>query len=152
MNLEKNWIFCFIIELVFYVVFAFILFILSDSVAFSIIPVLAKWAYTTFVIQKPGRSKFYRLPSDICKVIVLEKRIHNSIITEFFCEWIIFNTVEGQQIKAYVTVPFNAKERRNVSEFNIGDTGMLHYRKGKKHLYFEEFVKFELGDVENHDS
>ena len=150
-NSKKSWLFEYIVEVIYLVIITAAFLAVGFSITATVVIVLVKWTYTTFVIHKPGRSNLYRLPTMLCKGKVFEKKLRKPIFTEFFCEWIIFKTEAGEQIKAYITVPFNANERKNLNIFNIGDTGTLHYRQGKKHLYFEDFVKSESNSETSED-
>ena len=78
-----------------------------------------------------------------CNGIIKVKHIHGYLGMCFLQEYIIFNTMDAQQVKLYISDCGTGSERRHLYTFNVGDIGTIHFRKGKKYNYFEEFEKYE---------
>jgi hypothetical protein len=156
MSIKKNWVFCLIIEFVVFSVWGLLIlfiptyFVFSNTVfsfVFTVVLVLLKESYHVLIQHKPLKSQLYRMTLMAYEGVVLDKHMHKSLATVFLREYILFNT-GGKQHKIYIAEPSNGETRNNLSTFNIGDTGTLHYRKGKKHLYFEEFEKGIQGEID----
>jgi hypothetical protein len=139
---QKNWRLELVAEFAFYGAFGLMLFTVFSSV-FPVVILLFAIPYWNFIQHKPFKSKLYRLPLKTLEGKIVLKRVCNPIFTTIFREWIMFNAVNGQQIKVYVPMAFNSVEYWNLSTLNIGDFATLRYRKGRKHLYFESFEKHE---------
>jgi hypothetical protein len=118
-----------------------LIFVVTSSFVWAIVPLTIGEAHRIFVQHKLLDSILYRLPCKTVEAIVEKKRIYKFIGSLFLREYVVFDTAEGQQIKVYLSA--SAVERSYISAFNIGDFGTLHYRKGRTHLYYEDFEKFE---------
>jgi len=103
--------------------------------------------YNRFIRRKPSAAKCYRLPLVACVGIVTEKHTYRPLRRE----WILVDTADGQQIKAYIPATGIGSLQRTLSSFAVGDKGTLHYRKGKKFNYFEEFGQ-DLDADTKHDN
>lgn len=97
-----------------------------------------------FIIYRKRRSMmivgFYLRPQIECKGVVTEIRRskHTFFVFEYFSqEWVLFTTIEGQHVKAYlpmVNVDTNLR-------FYVGSEGTMYYRKGINFNNFEHFVR-----------
>ena len=153
-NLEKSWKFALTFEIVMQVIvpvpaFVLIYFYVTNSVPLALMAyiffsvlLLARDLFGQFVLHKPLSSKRYRLPLIEHEGMVVEKYIN--LKKYFLREWIIFNTADGQQIKAYIQT---GDQRKWIAIVSVGDTGTFRYRKGKDYNYFEEFTP-KLDDSE----
>jgi len=145
---HKSWVFEFVIELVyfigsilFFLIFAYAVYgnIIYSFFVASVVP-LRFW-YSIFIQHKPLGSKLCKLPLLKYNGIIKSKHIYGFWGSCFFQEYIIFIDADNNQIKLYI--PSLGRERRHLYTFNVGDVGTIHFRKGKKYNYFEEFEKFE---------
>ena len=109
--------------------------------AVSAVLLKVRFLFSAIVQRKAQKSKRYRLPLIKCKGKVAEKHTHKNPQNLFLREWIIFSTLDGQQIKAYIPSFGAGEEHRHLATFSTGDTGILYYRKDKKFNHFEEFYK-----------
>ena len=147
-NIKKSWQFEVTMRLISYIIGPLPVFVilyeatgeftfaLSLSVIFFI-GMMTLALFYRFILQKPHASTRYRLPLVERKGTVIEKRAGS-------CrrEWIILSYTENKQLGVYL--PYSGTgEGRIAARLNIGDTGTLYYRKGKKHNYFEDFEKSE---------
>jgi len=150
LNLEKSWVFELVFDIVFDIVLGMPIFALVYSLTESIVLPLVivfififllriRLLYSDFVQRKPRKSKLYRLPFIKCEGTIAEKHIHTHPKTLYRREWIVFITVNRQQITAYISAPDFGPARESLSTLNVGDVGTLHYRKGRNFDYFEEF-------------
>ena len=151
MKKEESWIFdlfCEILSVVItwaIIIWAGITIGLFDAILYPAIGapvfILTLWMFFGFVLRKPIKCVRLRLPRTECKGTVSEKRMRPQ---NLFCrEWIIFNAEDGQQTRIYIPyIRFRTEDKRmykNLTLLASGDTGTLHYRKGKKYNYFEAF-------------
>lgn len=139
-NPKKSWLVELIFELVLAIIVISAIYIGTSSFAFAIAVVLLRELYNIFIQHKPLSSILYRLPILSHNGTIVKKHTNKSLGAAFLCEYIIFNTNRDLQIKVFITAPpYNGRDY--LQNFKAGDTGTLHYRKGKKYLYFEEFEK-----------
>lgn len=106
--------------------------------------------YARIILRKLPKSKFYRLPQISTKGTIVQKRIHtysaSQFVQEWFAdyflrEWILFETVQGEHIKIYLSAAgINLCNDPNFIEPRIGAEGTLTYRKARNHNYFEDFM------------
>jgi len=152
---KKSWISEFIFMLIIDLIMTlpiFLLFLIVGIryalIASAIFLVLAhiRQLIRTFGQHKPPKSRLYRLPIMDADCIVTEKHTHVHPKTLWFREWILLKTTDGQQIVTYITTSHIGSDRKHLATFDVGDKGQVHYRKGKKVNYFEEFVPD--GDIE----
>ena len=148
-KLSESWIFWLVLETIYdsawgFVFFTFAYYAFDRSIIraaiLSVTIVVVSNLRSSFIQHKPPYSKLYRMPRLKIDGMVVEKHTYIYPLTSFFREWVIFNTLDGEQIKAYITEPFNSRKRENLQTFDADDKGVLHYRQGKKHKYFEYFV------------
>ena len=153
---HKSWVFSLVVEIIYYVIRGSLFFVffypVTDGVIFPLIlavsPMLLMRWYDATIQHKPPRSKLYRLPLVSCKGTIAYKHIHKCPKNLLMREYVIIDVEDGLRLKLYVPAVSIGDERAHLYTFNIGDTGTIHYRKGKKHCYFEEFEKFEPDEEE----
>lgn len=123
----------YLIETFFYSNNFFITFILIVPIIMKII----SYRYIRVKMHAMMKSKFYRLPQLSCEGIIVEIKVDKS---RFFDpsepQWVLIETTDFQQIKAYL--PYKAD---NKFQFAPGETGTMYYRKSKKLINFEDFIR-----------
>jgi len=147
-KLEKSWGFAFISQLIGDILISAgltgAIAIVTDNLFLSIIIAVVFWGHIqvhkNFIQHKPRSWRLYRMPLLDIEGSVVEKRVHTKHQKiKYLREWIIFKTVDNQQMKVYYPYDHSKDERLHFQSFSVGDKGTLVYREGKKHCYFEEF-------------
>jgi len=152
--MKKNpWVGSRIFEIFYWGTLSIVLFVFAfrffrnvlSAVLLTAVVILFRTLYSVFAQRKPFDSKLYQFPILECEGEVLEKHIYGYLGSSFLREYIIFATLDGQQIKLYVPDPGVGDSRMHIlCDFNVGDKGTVYYRSGKKHKYFQYFEKPRL--------
>jgi len=159
-KLEKSWIFALVAEIVYNAILAVgltgIIALLTNNIFFATAIAVFYIGYIQFhkmfIQHKLQSSMLLRLPMMNIKGAIVEKHIHTKYLKmRWFREWVCLHTADNKLIKAYITDVGEKDERHHLQSFNVGDTGTLHYRKGKKHCYFDAFWP-ESDDIDSEQS
>jgi len=146
-NLGKSWKIFLILELLWMIPFtagilAFFIHLTGNltlafilSIAFGFSPTLRN-----IVRGSPNGSAYYRLSPKEIKGIVIDKNVYTTYFrSRWIREWVVLETADKQQIKTYVVNCNTNAERQRLQSLNIGDTGTLQYRRGRRRYYYEDF-------------
>ena len=115
-------------------------------VVFSLFITIIVWCllYRCIRVRKRAMmpSEFYRRPQIACKGTITEVHLENESLfgsTFFRPQWVLFETEDGKQIKAYRPMMWIGLLIVNFPTYS-GSKGWLYYRQGKKFDNFEQFV------------
>ena len=150
--IKKFWVIAFLAERIIDIFIFILLFIATSSIIISIMPIIGSSLFDRLTL-KPRDSTLYRLPLSKCDGVIAGKHAPK-IPKNYFCrEYIVFCYDGGETLKVYLAGSRTAKGRAIIKALNIGDIGTLHYRRGRKHLFFQEFEKLDsdLSESQNLD-
>jgi len=147
-RLERSWLFALVAQITGDILLSLgligaIAFLIDDIfLAIAIVLVFVGYVqlHKNFIQHKPRSWILFKLSLLEVNGVVVEKHVHSKYYKiKYLREWVIIRTNDNQLIKAYVTSEKSIAERHHLQSFNVGDTGTLHYRKGKKYCYFDAF-------------